>query len=41
MKAIRISAFSNSLDNLKVEDIPDPPIVQGEAKVRVLAASNP
>jgi len=39
VKAIRISAFSNSLDNLKVENIPDPPIVPGEAKVRVLAAS--
>jgi NADPH2:quinone reductase len=39
VKAIRINAFSDSLDNLKVENIPDPAIVPGEAKVRVLAAS--
>ena len=38
MKAIRISAFSNSLDNLKLETIPDLPFAPGEAKVRVMAA---
>jgi len=38
MQAIRISAFSDSLDNLKIENIPDLPLAPGEAKVRVMAA---
>jgi NADPH:quinone reductase-like Zn-dependent oxidoreductase len=39
VKAIRINAFSNSLDNLAVENISELPVVNGEMKVRVLAAS--
>jgi NADPH:quinone reductase len=39
MKAIYIRNFSDRLDNLKVEDIPDSPLALGEVKVRVLAAS--
>jgi len=38
MRAIRISAFSDSLDNLKIENIPDLPLPPGEVKVRVLTA---
>ena len=38
MKAIRIAAFSNSLDNLKLETIPDLPLLPGEVKVQVMAA---
>ena len=39
MKAIRIYAFSISLDNLRVENIPDLPLRPGEARVKVMAAS--
>jgi NADPH:quinone reductase len=39
MKAIYIRDFSERLDNLKVEDIPDLPLAPGEVKVRVWAAS--
>lgn len=39
MKCIRIKSFSNSLDNLRVENISELPTLQGEAKVRINAAS--
>ena len=39
MKAICIRAFSESLDNLAIEDIADLPPAPGEVKVRVMAAS--
>lgn len=39
MKAAFITAFSKTLENLRVETVPDPIVTRGEAKVRILAAS--
>jgi NADPH2:quinone reductase len=39
MKAAYITAFSKTLENLRVETVPDPIVTPGEAKIRVLAAS--
>ncbi|HYB76904.1 MAG TPA: zinc-binding alcohol dehydrogenase family protein [Candidatus Bathyarchaeia archaeon] len=38
VKAIRISAFSDSVDNLNVEKTPDVPLSSGEVKVSIMAA---
>jgi len=38
MKAIRISVFSDVLDNLVVEDVPGLPLAAEEARVKVMAA---
>ncbi|HTZ46742.1 MAG TPA: zinc-binding alcohol dehydrogenase family protein [Verrucomicrobiae bacterium] len=38
MKAVRFSAFANNLENLSVEQIPDPVLHPGEVKIRILAA---
>jgi NADPH:quinone reductase len=39
VKALRISKFADNLENLETEEVPDPEIGPGQAKVRVLAAS--
>jgi NADPH:quinone reductase len=39
MRAAYISAFSKSLENLRVENVPDPVVAAGEAKIKMLAAS--
>jgi NADPH2:quinone reductase len=39
MRAAYITAFSKSLENLRVENVPDPVVTAGEAKVKILAAS--
>jgi NADPH:quinone reductase len=39
MKALRFSAFAEDLRSLSVEELPDPAIHPGEAKVKVMAAS--
>jgi NADPH:quinone reductase-like Zn-dependent oxidoreductase len=39
MKAAYITAFSKTLENLRVEAVPDPIVTPGEAKIRILAAS--
>jgi NADPH:quinone reductase len=38
MKALRISNFADSLENLRVEELPDAPIRDGEAKLKIVAA---
>jgi NADPH:quinone reductase len=38
MKALRISQFTENLENLTVQQLPDPPIRDGEVKIRVAAA---
>jgi NADPH:quinone reductase len=38
MKALRISSFAENLQNLSLEDLPDPPLIPGEAKIKILAA---
>jgi NADPH2:quinone reductase len=39
MKAAYITTFSKTLENLRVEAVPDPIVKRGEAKIKVLAAS--
>jgi NADPH2:quinone reductase len=39
MKAAYITAFSKTLENLRVETVPDPIVKRGEAKIRILASS--
>jgi NADPH:quinone reductase-like Zn-dependent oxidoreductase len=39
MKALRFSAFADKLQNLSVEQLPDPPPRLGEVKVKIAAAS--
>jgi hypothetical protein len=39
MSAAYITAFRNSLENLRVETVPDPVVTAGEANVKILAAS--
>jgi NADPH:quinone reductase-like Zn-dependent oxidoreductase len=39
MKAAYITAFSKALENLRVETVPDPILISGEAKIKILAAS--
>lgn len=38
MKALHFSAFADQLQNLSVEQVPDPPIHPGEAKIKIVAA---
>jgi NADPH:quinone reductase len=38
MKALRFSSFADNLQNLSLEELPDPPIHAGEAKIKILAA---
>ncbi len=38
MKALRFSSFANNLENLTIEQLPDPAIQPGEAKIKVVAA---
>jgi len=38
MKALRFSSFADNLENLTIEQLPDPPIQPGEAKIKVVAA---
>jgi NADPH:quinone reductase len=38
MKAVRFSRFADNLENLTVEQLPDPQIREGEAKIRIAAA---
>ncbi len=38
MMALRMSRFADNLDNLSVEQLPDPQITREEAKIKVLAA---
>ena len=39
MRAAYITAFSKTLENLRVETVPDPIVTRGEAKIKILAAS--
>src|SRR6266850_753488 len=39
MRAAYITAFSKTLENLRVETVPDPIVTSGEAKIKILAAS--
>jgi NADPH:quinone reductase len=39
MRAAYITAFSKSLENLRVETVPDPVVTGGEAKIKIRAAS--
>ena len=39
MKAAYITAFSKTLESLRVEAVPDPIVTRGEAKIKVLASS--
>ena len=39
MRADYITAFSKSLENLRIETVPDPVVTSGEAKVKIRAAS--
>jgi len=39
MRVAYITAFSKSLENLRVESVPDPVVEAGEAKIKILAAS--
>jgi NADPH2:quinone reductase len=39
MRAAYITAFSKSLENLRVENVPDPVVTAGEARIKILAAS--
>jgi NADPH:quinone reductase len=39
MRAAYITAFSKSLENLRVDTVPDPVVAAGEAKIKILAAS--
>jgi NADPH:quinone reductase len=39
MRAAYITAFSKSLENLRVEIVPDPVVKAGEAKIKIVAAS--
>src|SRR5258705_6814374 len=39
MRAAYITAFSKTLENLRVEAVPDPIVTPGEAKIKILAAS--
>ncbi len=39
MRAAYIAAFSKTLENLRVETVPDPILTRGEAKIKILAAS--
>ena len=39
MRAAYITAFSKTLENLRVESVPDPILAPGEAKIKILAAS--
>lgn len=38
MKALRFSRFADNLENLMVEELPDPQIRDGEVKIRIAAA---
>jgi NADPH:quinone reductase len=38
MKAVRFSAFADNLENLSLQQIPDPVLYPGEVKIKVLAA---
>jgi NADPH:quinone reductase len=38
MKALRFSTFAEDLQNLSVEEVPDPAVRSGEAKIKVMAA---
>jgi NADPH:quinone reductase len=38
MKALRFSRFADNLENLTLEEVPDPQIRGGEAKIRIAAA---
>ena len=39
MRDVYITAFSKSLENLRVEAVPDPIVTGGKAKIKMLAAS--
>jgi NADPH:quinone reductase len=39
MRAAYITGFSKSLENLRVENVPEPVVIAGEAKIKILAAS--
>jgi NADPH:quinone reductase len=38
MKALRISTFAENLQNLSLQELPDPPLSPGEVKIKILAA---
>lgn len=38
MKALRISTFAENLENLSLEELPDPSLSSGEVKIKILAA---
>jgi hypothetical protein len=39
MRAAYITSFSKTLENLRVESVPDPIVTPGEAKIKIMAAS--
>jgi NADPH:quinone reductase-like Zn-dependent oxidoreductase len=39
MRAVYITAFSRILENLRVDTVPDPVVIRGKAKIKILAAS--
>jgi NADPH:quinone reductase-like Zn-dependent oxidoreductase len=38
MKALRLSTFTENLQNLTLERLPDPPLRPGEVKIKIHAA---